>query len=40
MLTNDPTTAPAWWVSGGTDYPDSYPVELDKGLFFIKGVNP
>ena len=37
MLTNDPTTAPAWWVSGGTDCPDSYPVTLDKGLFFSNG---
>jgi hypothetical protein len=37
MLTNDPTTNPDWWVSGGTDYPDSYSVKLDKGLFFNNG---
>jgi hypothetical protein len=37
ILTNDPTTAPAWWVSGGIGKPDSYPVQLDKGLFFSNG---
>ncbi|MCX6916506.1 MAG: hypothetical protein NT167_26255, partial [Verrucomicrobia bacterium] len=38
LLTNDPTTRPAWWVSGGTNLPDSYPVALDKGLFFTNGL--
>ncbi|MEI7937507.1 MAG: hypothetical protein WCK27_12530 [Verrucomicrobiota bacterium] len=37
MLTNDPTTGPAWWVSGGIDSPDPYPVIFDMGLFFTNG---
>ena len=35
LLTSNSTTA--WWVSGGTDSPDSYPVKLDEGLFFSNG---
>jgi hypothetical protein len=35
MLRNDFTTV--WWVSGGEGSPLSYPVKLNKGLFFSNG---